>query len=212
MNLLATILTREPITREAAREAAREELSKDVYRGHEPALPERVVTWLVDLFDSLLDRATAASPGGGVGLLALVLVVAALVVAVLARFGPLSRTASSRAEQFDLGAGGGTAADHRALADRFAAEDRYAEAVRERLRAVVRDLEERGAVVPRPGRTVTEIVAEASRTLPGAADELAAGAGVFSDIWYGGRAATAADDARLRDVERRVAATERTAP
>jgi hypothetical protein len=200
-----TVLAQDPITRESAREAAREELSKDIYRSHEPSLLERAVTWLLDLLEGLLDGAAGASPSGGVGLLAAVLVLVVLVAAVLLRFGPLSRTAAARPEEFDLGAGTGTAADHRALADRFAAEERYADAVRERLRAVVRDLGDRGAIVPRPGRTVSEIVAEAGRALPGAAGELAAGAALFSDIWYGGRTATAADDARMREVARQVA-------
>jgi hypothetical protein len=124
-----------------------------------------------------------------------------LVVAVLVRFGPLARSAS-RAAEFALRS---NPADHRALADRFAAEGRYAEAVRERLRAVVRDLEGRGAAPPRSGRTVDEIVTEAGRTLPGAAAELAAGARLFSEIWYGGRRAVAGDDERLREVDRRVA-------
>jgi hypothetical protein len=63
-------------------------------------------------------------------------------------------------------------------------------------------------VPPRPGRTVDEIVTEAGRTLPGAAAELAAGARLFSEIWYGGRPAVAADDERLREVDRRVAAAD----
>jgi hypothetical protein len=206
MTPLALILRyREPITRESAREEAHRELSKDAYRAAEPSAAERLLNWLLDRIGDLFDRATGASPGGGLGLLAIVAVVVLLVVAVLVRFGPLSRSAT-RAAEFDLGPLGSSPADHRGLADRFAAEGRYADAVRERLRAVVRDLEARGAVEPRPGRTVDEIVAEAGRALPGTATELAAGARLFSDIWYGGRRAVAGDDERLREVDRRVAA------
>jgi hypothetical protein len=194
----------EPITRESAREEAHRELSKDAYRAAEPSVAERALTWLLDRIAELFDRATAASPGGALGLLAIVASVVLLVVAVLVRFGPLSRSAS-RVEVFDLGPPGSSPADHRALAERFAADGRYADAVRERLRAVVRDLEGRGAVEPRPGRTVSEIVAEAGRALPGAAAALAVGAQLFSEIWYGERRATAGDDERLREVDRRVA-------
>jgi hypothetical protein len=197
----------EPITRESAREEAHRELSKDAYRAAEPSVAERALTWLLDRIAELFDRATGSSPGGGLGLLAIVAVVVLLVVAVLVRFGPLSGSAT-RAPEFDPGPLGSVPADHRALADRFAAEGRYADAVRERLRAVVRHLEGRGAVDPRPGRTVEEIVTEAGRALPGAAAELAAGARLFSEIWYGGRAAVAADDERLREVDRRVAAAD----
>jgi hypothetical protein len=195
----------EPITRESARAEAHRELSGDAYRAAEPSLAERVLTRLLDRIAELFDRAAAVSPGGGLGLLAFVLAVVLLVVVVLVRFGPLSRTAARQAE-FDVGPIGSVPAEHRTLADRFAAEGRYAEAVRERLRAVVRDLEGRGAVDSRPGRTVDEIVAEAGRAVPGAAAPLAAGARVFSDIWYGGRRATAGDDARLREVDGQVAA------
>ncbi|MEV6709373.1 hypothetical protein, partial [Micromonospora wenchangensis] len=52
----------------------------------------------------------------------------------------------------------------RSLADRLAAEGRYAEAVRERLRAMVRRLVAVGAVAPRPGMTVTELTDAAART------------------------------------------------
>jgi hypothetical protein len=194
----------EPITREGAREEAHRELSRDAYRAAEPSLAERLLTWLLDRIGDLFDRAASASPGGGLGLLAIAAVVVLLVVAVLMRFGPLSRSAVRTAE-FDLGRAGAGPADHRALADRFAAEGRYAEAVRERLRAVVRDLEGRGAVDPRPGRTVDEIVTEAGRALPGAAAPMVLGARVFSEIWYGGRCAAADDDTRLREVDRRVA-------
>jgi hypothetical protein len=199
----------EPITRDSARDEARRELAKDAYRAHEPSALERLVEWVLERLGDLLDRASAASPGGGAGLLAIVAVLVLIVVAVLVRFGPLSRSASRTAEEFDLGPGGTTPEEHRALADRFAAGGRYAEAVRERLRAVVRDLERRGVVEPRPGRTVSEIVAETRRTLPDAAAGLARGGRVFSEIWYGGRKATPADDAVLREVERRVAAAER---
>lgn len=196
----------EPITRDSARDEARRELSKDMYRVHEPSALQRLVDKVLERLGDLLDRAAAASPGGGAGLLAIVLVLVLVVVAVLVRFGPPARRASRTAEGFDLGPSGTTPEDHRALAERFAAEGRYAEAVRERMRAVVRDLERRGVVEARPGRTVGEIVAETRRTLPGAAAEVARGGRVFSEIWYGGRRAVAADDAALREVEQRIGA------
>ena len=43
------------------------------------------------------------------------------------------------------------------LADRLAAEGRYAEAIRERLRGIVRELVDAGAIENRPGLTVTEL-------------------------------------------------------
>jgi hypothetical protein len=82
-------------------------------------------------------------------------------------------------------------------ADDLAARGRYREAVRERLRAIVRDLVERGVVENRPGWTVTELAYAAStRTVAGA--PLGAACDVFSRIWYGQRTATASDDAAMR--------------
>jgi uncharacterized protein DUF4129 len=84
------------------------------------------------------------------------------------------------------------------LADRLAAEGRYAEAVRERLRGIVRELVDAGVVEHRPGYTITELAAAASRARPSVRVPLDAASLLFSDIWYGQRPATAAHDARMR--------------
>jgi hypothetical protein len=83
-------------------------------------------------------------------------------------------------------------------ADQLAAAGRYKEAVRERLRAILRDLIERGILPPSPGWTVMELAATAGRIRPALAPPMAGAAGVFSEIWYGLRPATAADDAAMR--------------
>jgi hypothetical protein len=90
------------------------------------------------------------------------------------------------------------AADLAALADRLAAEGRYAEAVRERLRAMARRLVEHGVVGHHPDWTVTELAHAAGEALPPAAAPLGEAATVFSDIWYAQRPATADADARMR--------------
>lgn len=84
-------------------------------------------------------------------------------------------------------------------ADQLAGAGRYAEAVRERLRAIVRDLIERGILPFSPGWTVTELAAAAGRARPVLAEPLSRAVSVFSEIWYGLRPATAADDAVLRE-------------
>lgn len=91
-------------------------------------------------------------------------------------------------------------ADLRSLADRYAAAGRYAEAVRERLRAMVRDLVDRAVVAHRPGWTVTELAAAAAAADPGLSAPVSEAAAVFSTIWYGGYQATAAQDARMREL------------
>jgi hypothetical protein len=98
------------------------------------------------------------------------------------------------------------------LADRYAAEGRYAEAVRERLRAMVRELVDRGVIEHRPGWTVTELARRAGRALPPAAGPLDEAARIFSDIWYGERPATAGHDSRMRDLATAVGAARLGAP
>ncbi|WP_327008369.1 DUF4129 domain-containing protein [Dactylosporangium sp. NBC_01737] len=84
------------------------------------------------------------------------------------------------------------------LADRLAAEGRYAEAVRERLRAIVRGLVERRAVEVLPGMTVTEVAHAAAGVAPGVEPPLRGATGIFSDIWYGQLPATAEHDTLMR--------------
>jgi len=92
------------------------------------------------------------------------------------------------------------------LADRLAAEGRYAEAIRERLRGMVRQLIERGVLEHRPGWTVTELAAVAAGRRPAVAGPLNAAGALFSDIWYGDRPARAEHDARMRELARELSA------
>ncbi|MCW3839286.1 DUF4129 domain-containing protein [Micromonospora yasonensis] len=85
------------------------------------------------------------------------------------------------------------------LADRLAAEGRYAEAVRERLREMVRELVERQVIEPRAGMTVTELTAAAAHVRPGTRPALRAAGRIFSDLWYAQRPATPEHDRRMRE-------------
>lgn len=83
-------------------------------------------------------------------------------------------------------------------ADQLAAQGRFKEAVRERLRAIVRDLVERQVIEYRPGWTVTELAELAGAARPGAAAPLRGASDIFSGIWYGRRPAGAAEDEAMR--------------
>jgi hypothetical protein len=83
-------------------------------------------------------------------------------------------------------------------ADELAAAGRYAEAVRERLRAMLRSLIERDLLPASPGWTVMELVRVGGRVRPALAEPLEGAAAVFSEVWYGLRPATAEDDAAMR--------------
>jgi hypothetical protein len=94
-----------------------------------------------------------------------------------------------------------------ALADRLAAEGRFAEAVRERLRSMVRELVDRGVIEHRPGWTVTELAAAAAAIRPAVDRPLGEAARIFSEIWYGQRPADASHDARMRALGEQLHAT-----
>jgi hypothetical protein len=95
-------------------------------------------------------------------------------------------------------------AEFRTRADIFAAEGRFAEAVRERLRAIVRALVDARVIDAHPEWTVTEL-ARAAATREPALDATLSGAGqVFSDIWYGERPARYEHDQQMRSYEERV--------
>ena len=76
--------------------------------------------------------------------------------------------------------------------------------MRERLRAVVRELEALGVLDPRPGRTADEVAREAGTAVPEVADDLSRAVGVFAEVWYGGRPADAEGYAVLVEVDRRL--------
>ncbi|MFC3577965.1 DUF4129 domain-containing protein [Streptomyces yaanensis] len=178
-----------PITipRDPAREAARRELSKRMYHENDPGLLQRALNAFWDWVDRLFGAASTATPGGSVGLLVIVLAVLAIVGALWWRLGTPRRMPTSSATLFDDRPR--SAAEHRATAEAHAAQGHWNQAVQERMRAVVRSLEERALLDVRPGRTADEAASEAGRTLPDHADRLRAAARDFDDVTYGGRSA-----------------------
>ncbi|MFB7518036.1 DUF4129 domain-containing protein [Streptomyces sp. NPDC056144] len=196
------------ISRLPAREAAERELSKPMYHENDPNLIERAYDRFWDWVDDLLGTASQATPGGLVGLLAIALLVIALVAALWWRLGTPHRTPGGTADSL-FSDGPRTAEEHRATAARHATAGHWNEAVQERMRAIVRSLEERTLLDPRPGRTADEAAAEAARTLPAHADALHLAARAFDDVTYGGRTA---DEAAYRRIEELDTALERTRP
>ena len=174
------------IDRDAAHDAAQAELGKSIYP--KPSALELISDWL----EEVLYRLTAGAskfPGGWLTVSVLVILLAVgIVVAVrIAR-------RSMRSSRSDAAALFGdhmlSAAEHRATAERFAASGDWAPAIRHRLRAVARQLEENGVLDPVPGRTATELARTAGRALPGLAGELRTAAEIFNDVTYGEQPAT----------------------
>jgi hypothetical protein len=177
---------------DAAREAAANELADPAYQAAEPSLLDRFLTWLGRWFADLLS--TLGGGSGPVGLLVLVLLGVVGYAVIRARVGRIARAA--RKTVFRRGSTR-TAEDYRKAAEYAHARGDLNAAVRERFRAIVRELEVRGVLDERRGRTVDECAAQAGQRLPDHAGELRAAATVFDDVVYGGRDAT---EAAYRDL------------
>lgn len=181
------------IGREEARRRALDELAKAKYGG--------TPGWLTDLLDraqSLLERVlelvyrvqAARGAGGGPSLgfvLAVVLLVAAIGLVVwrvgLPRWRRRVRDGAVEADPMLA------ATDYRERSTALAAEGDWRGAVRDRFRAVVRELEVRTVLDVRPARTAWEAAASAGRVLPDCRDRLVDAADTFSSVVYGERAA-----------------------
>ncbi|MFB6983732.1 DUF4129 domain-containing protein [Streptomyces scopuliridis] len=171
--------------RAPAREAAERELSRPMYHENDPNLLQRALNRFWEWVGELFDSASGAAPGGPLGLVVIALIVVALFAALWWRLGTPRRIPGTARTLFDQGPR--SAAEHRTTADTHAAAGRWNQAAQERMRAIVRSLEERALLDPRPGRTADEAASEAGRPLPGHAARLRTAAREFDDITYGGR-------------------------
>ncbi|MFC9959524.1 DUF4129 domain-containing protein [Streptomyces nigra] len=176
------------IPRDPAREAARRELSKSRYHEDDPGWFQRALDAFWDWVEDLFDSASTATPGGTLGLVVVILVVLAVIGVLWWRLGTPRREPTSAAALFDDRPR--SAAEHRSAAEAHAAQGHWNRAVQERMRAIVRSLEERALLDVRPGRTADEAAADAGRSLPAHTDRLRAAARAFDDVTYGGRTAS----------------------
>lgn len=183
--------------REAAR-LARDELSKPIYHRQE-SLTLRILHAISDWLNRVFQSASAL-PGGWWSLVALAALAVIVIAVVLAGTGPVRRTRRRRRE---LAAGGGarSARDHREAARRLAEAGDFGAAVCEMVRAIAAELDERGVLLPRAGRTADEFAAEAGQAIPAQARGLREAALLFDEIRYGQRPGTEAGYQRVRDLD-----------
>lgn len=193
-----------PVGRDEARELARRELQNPSYHRDEPSLFDRVTQKIGEWIDHLFARINPQQGHGGgwTGLVILLVLVIIVVAAIWWRVGAVRGRAAERDPL--LGDEATTARHHRTEAERYAAARDWPNAIRERLRAIARDLEERAIVEYRPGRTADELAAEAGAELPDHADALAAGVQIFDDVWYGGRVGDEHGYRRLSELDDRL--------
>ena len=179
-----------PITRDGARTAAHRELSKAIYHRYDDPWPVRVFKTVEHWIGKLFDEAAKHSPGGGGGAVALLVGIAALLVLLRWRLGPMSRNAGLARSVLGP-ATATTAAEHRHEAIAAAGREDWSTAIVARMRALARALEEDGELPERAGRTADELAAEVAVGRPDAADIIARAARIFDEVAYGGRAGSA---------------------
>ena len=190
--------------RDTAREWLTSELQRPEYAERESLLT-RLINWVQDWLNSI-DWPDTSMSGSQLGVVVAVIVVIVLLIAWLVA-GPvrLGRDRAGSAEV--LGTDDArTAGQMRSAADAAAGSGDWRTATVERFRAVVRSLEERVIIEPRPGRTAQEAAADAGLRLPAQAAGLRSGADLFDGVEYGDRVATAQDDAALRALDAEVTA------
>ncbi|MEV4392181.1 DUF4129 domain-containing protein [Nonomuraea sp. NPDC049607] len=191
-----------PVDREEAARRAAEELLKPGYE------KESLFDLLYRRFNQFIgDLTDAATGGGSTGGIIAAIVIALIILGVILLVAWRLRGTARRNAMAVGGLYGErvlNAAEHRRAAERLAAEGDWTQAVRERLRAIARDLEERALVDGMPGRTADELAAEAGAALPAFAAELAAAARSFDDVSYGGVPGTQAAYQAMSDLDERL--------
>lgn len=191
--VLAPLLRPDP---DPARAWVRAELSKPEYQ--QPLL-KRIIGWFGELLDKLLNAAGGIGHLGTSAAFALLVVLLLVIVVVLARLRPdASRRTTPGAVFADQRIG---AAEHRALADRALADQRWDDALVEAMRAIAAGLVERDLVDDLPGATAHEVADAAARLFTEYADRVRAAADVFDAVLYGDRRADREDAAALLDLE-----------
>jgi hypothetical protein len=185
------------IDRDAAHEAAQHELGKPIYP--KASLIERLTDWIEEMLTRLVSEVSSV-PGGWftLGVLLTLLAIAVVVAVRIAR-----RTMrTNRGGGYALfGDHALSAAEHRATAEQHAAAGNWAAAIRHRLRAVARQLEESAVLDPVPGRTATELARDAGRAIPNLAAELARAAETFNDVTYGEQPGTESAYRMIADLD-----------
>jgi hypothetical protein len=185
------------IDRDAAHEAAQHELAKPIYP--KASLTDRLLDWISELIYRLMD-ATASVPGGWLTLsvLGILLAIAIVVMIRIARRAMGTNRGGGHAlfGEHEL-----SAAEHRATAEQYAAVGNWSAAIRHRLRAVARQLEQSSVLDPVPGRTATELARDAGRAIPTLAAELSRAAEAFNDVTYGERPGTEAAYRMIADLD-----------
>ncbi|MFY2862036.1 DUF4129 domain-containing protein [Mycobacterium sp. THU-M104] len=184
------------IDRDAAHRAAQAELDKPAYSRGSPL--QQLSDWVSEQLYRLLEK-TASLPGGWFTAAALFILLTVAVVVTVRLARRTLRTRRGEAALFETTQL--TAAQHRATAESLAVQGDWAAAIRHRLRAVARQLEEAGVLDAAPGRTATELARDAGLALSHLSGELSEAARTFNDVTYGERPGTQPEYQVIADLD-----------
>jgi len=183
-----------------------------------PSWWERAIEWLAELLEDLLGPLLpgAGTFGGGASSLVawiIIVVAAGLVVFAVVRAvrNRRARRSSDDPTPFEVEVDLARPASHwRVEAERLEAAGEWREALRARVRQLVRTLTDEDLVTDSAGRTTVELRGELAVSAPGALDDVDVVFGRFESVWYGG-AGHGADDhaAVIRHLESAVRAAAR---
>jgi hypothetical protein len=174
------------IDHDAAHQAAQAELEKPIYTRASAA--QQLDEWINELIIRLLEK-TSHIPGGWfTSTVLLVLLLVAVAAAVHVARNTMRTNRGGDYELFEAAVL--TAAQHRLTAEAYAADGNWSAAIRHRLRAVARQLEESGVLGPALGRTANELARDAGAALPHLEGEMSQAATAFNDVTYGERPGT----------------------
>jgi Domain of unknown function (DUF4129) len=185
------------VDRDTAHQAAQRELDKPIYP--KGSLTQRLHEWIHELLFRLIEKGSSL-PGGWFTLSVLfILLIVAIVIAVRVARRTIRTRRGGDYQLFDTGQL--SAEEHRAIAERFAAEGNWTAAIRHRLRAVARGLEETRILDPAAGRTANELAHDAGARVPHLASELSQAATAFNDVTYGETPGTPAAYQMIADLD-----------
>lgn len=193
-----------------ARQRALDELAKAKYRGGLPPEVEQLLRRLVSGLGRIIGWTSRIwSPPGDSGVnwgfaLAVVVLLGGLAFVIWKVGLPKwRRRSASGALELDSTK---PAADYRSEAEEHANRGDWRSAVRDRFRAIVRELEVRTILDVRPARTAWEAAGSAARQLPDCRAALYGGADLFNAVMYGDSHPGAAAYAQMVAVDQTVLA------
>ena len=185
------------VDRDTAHQAAQHELDKPIYP--QGSLAERLHEWIHELLFRLAEKGSSVPGGWFTVSVLIILLIVSIMIAIRVARRTIRTHHGGDYQLFD--ASQLSAEQHRAIAERFAAEGNWAAAIRHRLRAVARGLEETRILDPAPGRTANELAHDAGARLPHLASGLSGAATAFNDVTYGERPGTPAAYQMIVDLD-----------